>query len=101
MINEHSSWLIAVGFSEWGTYGNIYNKEHVDTLSNKAQSHTIPSISVDVSKVGHGITKTREANLSLNHPHKLKIALKSIKKFCDFRERERERKGDRERMQYI
>ena len=79
MINEHSSWLIAVGFSEWCTYGNIYDKEHVNTLSNKARSHTIPSISIDVSKVGHGITKTRVASSSLNYSfHKLKIALKSI-----------------------
>ncbi len=44
-------------------------------LNNTSQCHTIPSISVDVSKVGHGITETREASSSLNRPHKLKITL--------------------------
>ena len=39
---------------------------------------TIPSVSTDVSKVGHGVTKTRVASSSLNRPHKLKITLQSL-----------------------
>jgi hypothetical protein len=27
VINEHSPWLIAVDFSKWGTYGNIYREK--------------------------------------------------------------------------
>ena len=53
----------------------IKNMTDVDTLSNKSQYYTIPSISIDVSEVGHGITKTRVASSSLDCPHKLKTTL--------------------------
>ena len=38
---------------------------------------TIQSISIDVSKIGHGISKTGVAGSSLYCPHKLKITLQS------------------------
>ena len=55
---------------------------------------TIQSISIDVTKIGHGMSKTRESLSSLYCPHKLKITLqcKSEIRAEGVRERERERK---------